>query len=58
MNLTDRLVTVTTVVFVLPTVAGALWLLRDQPEWVWWTVGLPVGDLVGAVVSWVAYGRP
>ena len=32
MNLTDRLVTVTTVVFVLPTVAGALWLLRDQPE--------------------------
>lgn len=56
MNLRDRLVTVLTVVFALPAVAGVVWLFRDQPEWIWWIVGPAVGGLVGGVIGWVAYG--
>lgn len=56
MILTDRLVTVLTVVFGIPTIIGAVWLLGDQPDWVLWIVGPLVGGLVGAVVGWVAYG--
>lgn len=56
MRLIDRLVTVLTVVIGLPAVAGAIWLLRDQPEWVWWIAGPAVGGMIGGVIGWVAYG--
>jgi len=56
MRLVDRLVTVLTIVLAIPAIIGAVWLVRDQPEWVWWIVGPAVVSLVGAVISWIAYG--
>lgn len=47
----ERLVTALPVLSAVPAILDAVWLRRDQPDWVLCIIGPAVRGLVGAVIG-------